>query len=268
MLNQNYFDVGYMDTLAAGDSPLHRIDPRVKLVTTVLFIATVVSFNKYAVLGLLPFFSFPIILIMLGNLPAGYILKKVLIVSPFAVLVGMLNPLFDRAILYHIGSVGISGGWVSFLSILLRFVLTVTSALVLIASTGFNSVCVALEKFRVPTPFILQLLFLYRYLFVLTEESDRVLKARAVRSFSSRPMKFKTFVSIIGHLLLRTLDRAQRVYRAMCCRGFDGRMHITRTLRINFKDIGFVISWIVFFILFRFFDLSVKLGECSMRIFS
>ncbi len=267
MTNQSYFDVGYMDTLAAGGSPLHRIDPRVKLITTVAFIATVVSFNKYAVLDLIPFFSFPIILIILGGLPAGYIFKKVLLISPFAVLVGIFNPVFDRSIICQIGSIDISGGWVSFISILLRFVLTVTSALALVALTGFNSVYLALERFRVPRPFIVQLLFLYRYMFVLTEESDRMVRARAMRSFSGRAMRFKTFVSLIGHLLLRTLDRAERVYRAMCCRGFDGHIRIMRSLNISFRDAAFLIIWVMLFVSFRFWDIPVKLGGLVMRFF-
>jgi len=268
MMNQGRFDIGYMDTLAAGDSSLHRIDPRIKLITTVAFIATVVSFSKYAIFSLIPFFSFPIILIVSGGLPARYILGKVLLVSPLAVLVGIFNPVFDRAIIYHIGSIGISGGWVSFMSILLRFVLTVTSALALVALTGFNSVCIALDRFKVPRPFIVQLLFLYRYMFVLSEESERMSRARAMRSFSGQTIRFKTFISLIGHLLLRTLDRAERIYRAMCCRGFDGHIRIIRSLRIDLKDMIFIVFWIALFISFRFFDIPLKLGESVMRIFS
>jgi cobalt/nickel transport system permease protein len=267
MTNQSFFNVGYMDTIASGDSVLHRIDPRVKLITTAVFIAAVVSFNKYAVYSLIPFFSFPIILILLGGLPAGYILKKVLLISPFAVLVGIFNPILDRSIMCHIGSIGISGGWVSFISILLRFVLTVTSTLALIALTGFNSVCLALERFKVPKPFIVQLLFLYRYMFVLTEELERMVRARAVRSFSRSSMPFKVFASLIGHLLLRTLDRAERVYRAMCCRGFDGQLRMIRSTKINFKDAAFVTIWVALFVSFRFWDIPAKLGGLVMRIF-
>jgi len=267
-MSQNYFDVGYMDTLATGDSHLHRIDPRAKLITTVVFIATVVSFDKYTILNLMPFFCFPIILILWGGLPAGYILKKVLLISPFAILIGIFNPVFDRTVIYQIGEIGISGGWVSFISILLRFTLTVTSALVLVALTGFNSVCFALERLKVPRPFIIQLLFLYRYLFVLTEEAERMARARALRSFSGRAMHLKTFVSVIGHLLLRTLDRADRVYRAMRCRGFDGRIRILGSLRINPGNIAFVIVWFILFISFRFWNIPVKLGELVMGLFS
>jgi len=267
MKDKANFDAGYIDTLAAGGSSLHRMDPRVKLITTAAFIATVVSFNKYAVSVLIPFFCFPIILILLGGLPAGYILKKVLLISPFAVLVGVFNPVFDRTIVYHIGSVGITGGWVSFISILLRFILTVTAALVLVCLTGFNSVCLALGRFKVPKPFIVQLMFLYRYIFVLTEESERMVRARAVRSFSGRAMHFNTFVSLIGHLLLRTLGRAERAYCAMCCRGFDGNVRILRSLRISLKDLIFVSIWLAIFISFRFWDIPVRLGESVMRLF-
>lgn len=266
MKSQGYFDVGYMDTLAMGDSILHRIDPRVKLITTAAFIAAVVSFNKYAVVELIPLFCFPMVLIIVGGLPARYILEKVLLVSPFAVLVGLFNPVFDRAAACSIGPVSISCGWVSFASIILRFALTVSSALVLICLTGFNSVCLALEKFRVPTPFIVQLMFLYRYMFVLTEESERFERARAARSFSGKAMDLKTFTSVIGCLLLRTLSRAERVYRSMFCRGFDGHVRIERSLRIRLGDVVFMAGWVALFVSFRFWDLPARLGEFFVRI--
>jgi len=56
---------------------------------------------------------------------------------------------------------------VSFLSIMLRFTLTVASALLLVATTGFNGVCLALDTLGAPKAFVVQLFFLYRYLFVL-----------------------------------------------------------------------------------------------------
>ncbi|MFA6609357.1 MAG: cobalt ECF transporter T component CbiQ, partial [Candidatus Omnitrophota bacterium] len=69
------------------------------------------------------------------------------------------------------------------------------------------------------------------------------------------------------HLLLRTLDRAERVYRAMCCRGFDGSIRVIKPLSIDFKDMVFMIIWTAIFISFRLWDVPVKLGELLMRIF-
>jgi cobalt/nickel transport system permease protein len=259
-IGKNSFDIGRMDALASGDSPLHRLDPRAKLITTLLFIIAVVSFDKYTLSAILPFFIYPIVLISLGGLPYKYLLKKVLIVSPFAILIGIFNPLLDRETLFHIGSIGVSGGVVSFLSILLRFVLTVTAALVLVSLTGFNAVCESLRKFGVPRPFIIQLLFFYRYLFVMTDEAERMVRARSLRAFNSRGMSFRIFISLIGHLLLRTLDRAERIYRAMCCRGFDGHFHIIRSMKIRYPEIIFMSVWVPLFVLFRYTNVPLNLG--------
>jgi cobalt/nickel transport system permease protein len=105
---------------------------------------------------------------------------------------------------------------------MIRFTLTVSGALVLIASTGFNSVCMAVEKMGAPRSFAVQLLFLYRYIFVLADEASRMVRARALRTFGRGGTGMRVFTSMIGQLLLRTLDRAQRIHLAMRCRGFDG----------------------------------------------
>lgn len=266
-IGRNYFDIGYMDALAYGNSPLHRIDPRAKLMTTFLFILTVVSFGKYTLLALIPFFIYPIFLISAGGVPLMYIFKKILLVSPFAVLLGIFNPIIDRGIIAHAGSISISAGWISFVSMLIRFILTVSAALLFVALTGFNTVCEALTNFGVPRPFVVQLLFFYRYLFVLTDEARRMERARSLRSFHAGAMRYKTFIFITGHLLLRTLDRAERMYRSMCCRGFDGHIRMVKSLKAGWRDFAFVAGWLFLFVIFRFNNVPLRLGEFVMGCF-
>ena len=261
-------NVGDLDTLAAQDSPIHRLDPRAKLLTTLVFIVTVVSFNKYQVAAMLPFAVFPIVLIVLGGIPVGYLLKRLLWVSPFAILIGIFNPLLDRQILLHIGSLEISGGWISFASILIRFCLTVLAAFILVATTGFNTICLALEKIGVPNIFVMQLLFLYRYAFVLAEESSRMLRAWQLRAPLRRAMTIKTFSTFLGSLFLRTTDRAQRIYQAMCCRGFEGRLHPSRRLHWQMTDTIFLAGFTVLFIIFRYANPAALLGKFITGIFS
>lgn len=260
------YDIGYMDALATRESPIHRLDPRAKVITTTLFIVAVVSFNKYALAALIPFFLFPVTLIAAGSLPPRYLLRKVCIVLPFAVLVGIANPIIDRQALFSFGPFAISGGWVSFGSLLVRFFLTVTAALVLIATTGFNAVCDALVSFGVPRPFVVQLAFFYRYLFVLTDEAERMVRARALRAIDRRAIPLGTFASLISHLLLRTLDRAERIYRAMRCRGFDGTMRVLRTGRFDARAGWFVAGWALLFTIFRCYNIPVIVGECVRGI--
>lgn len=246
---------------------MHRLDARAKLAVTLAFIVTVVSFDKYAVSALIPFLVFPMMTILFGGLPAGYILKRVVIVAPFAILVGVFNPVIDRSVVFSIGSLSVSAGWLSFVSIILRFILTVSAAVTLIAVTGFYQVCTALEWLKVPRPFIVQLMFLYRYLFVLTDEFERMLKAIAVRSFSGKSMRFGTYVPVAGHLLLRTLGRADRIYRAMCCRGFDGHMRSVGSPVINRRDMCFTFFWAVIFLALRFINVAEHAGRFVARAF-
>ena len=260
-IENNLFDIRTMDTLASGNTGLHRLDPRAKLITTLVFIVMVVSLGKYEISMMIPFVIYPVAMVAGADLPVFYLLKKILIVSPFAVLIGIFNPLLDTQPLLEIGRVSLSGGWVSFFSILIRFTLTVGAALILICLTGFNGVCMALEKLKVPTPFVIQLLFLYRYLFVLIEEASRMIRARSLRSFDSGRMRFKVFVPLLGQLLLRTLDRAQRIHLAMLCRGFDGHIRVAKPMTFGLKEVIFILSWSCFFILARRYNLPVIFGS-------
>ncbi|PLY01205.1 MAG: cobalt ECF transporter T component CbiQ [Desulfuromonas sp.] len=261
-----YLDLGSLDALAYRDSAIHRLDPRAKLVTTLIFIVTVVSFDKYSIAAMLPFLLYPAVLTVQAGLPAGPILKKLLIALPFAFFIGIFNPFFDQATLLRFGTIEISGGWVSFASILLRFSLTVTAALTLIATTSFAGVCMALEKLGCPKIFALQLLFVYRYLFVLIEEATRLVRARALRSFHGRGKGLRTFGSLIGQLLLRTLERAQRIHLAMLCRGFDGEIRMIKPLTTGRREIAFVLGWTLFFVFCRLWNIPEQAGSIFMEI--
>jgi cobalt/nickel transport system permease protein len=265
-IDNSLFNIGYLETLSYQSTPIHRLDPRVKILTTMVFIVVVVSFPKYAVGNLVPFIIYPVALIALGNVPLGYLGKKILIAAPFAFFIGIFNPLLDRTVMVHLGPLAISGGWVSFTSIMLRFVLTVSAALVLVAVTGFFQICFALERLGLPRVFALQLLFLYRYLFVLGSEAARMVRARSLRSFDGRGQGFRAYTSLLGHLLLRTLDRAQRLHLAMLSRGFDGEIRLLHGLRLRGRDLAFFLGWSGVFVLLRLVNISQLWGTWVMEL--
>jgi cobalt/nickel transport system permease protein len=260
-LDSAFFNLGRLDRLAAQETPVHRLDPRAKLLTTLVFLVCVVSFPKYEISGLLPFCLYPVVLLSSGRLPAGFLAARLAAVAPLAILVGIFNPILDREILLRVGDVGISGGWISFLSIQIRFVLTVGTALLLIATTSFQGLCLALQRFGTPRVLTVQLLFLYRYLFVLAEEGIRLVRARALRSFGRRGLEIRVYGSLIGHLLLRTLERAQRIHLAMLCRGFEGEVHLLRRLRIGRAEVLFTLGWTALFLAFRLWNVPQTLGR-------
>lgn len=256
-------DLRTLEELAARDTPLARIDPRAKVLATLAFIVVVVSFDRYAVAALLPLAAYPVLLAVQGDVPARPVLRKLLLASPFAVMVGLANPLLDRAPMMLIGDATIAAGWVSFGSILLRFALTVGAALVLVAGTGMHALCVALGRLGVPAVFTAQLLFLFRYAFVIGEEAARMAAARELRSSGRRP-RLAEWAPLAGHLLLRAFERAQRIHRAMLARGFDGELRSLCELRWSPRDTAFVLGWGAFFALARAVDLPLVLGRLAV----
>jgi cobalt/nickel transport system permease protein len=254
-------ELGAMDQLARLDSPVHRLDPRAKIVAALVLIVVAVSFERHEISALLPLVFFPVALGAIGRIPAGAIFRKLMLALPFVLFVGLFNPLFDRETALRLGGIGISGGWLSFLSIVLRSALTLGTALVLLAVTGIPALGAGLERLGAPRAFVVQLLFLYRYLFVLGEEALRMARARAQRSFDGRGTGIKATASLLGNLMLRTLDRAERIYIAMKSRGFDGEVRLRRSLRFTPTDVAFTAGWSVFFVVARFWNLPRLLGD-------
>jgi cobalt/nickel transport system permease protein len=262
------YELGALDQLSRGNTSVHRIDPRVKVVVTLVYLVCVVSFHRYDVLGLIPFVFFPVVLASAADLPMRLLGKRLLQAAPFAVMVGAFNPWFDQAVLGQVGSLTITGGWVSYLSIILRFLLTTSAALVLIATTSMNDVCLAIQRMGVPDVLANQLLFLYRYIFVLAEEVLRLGRARSLRSFDGKGMGWRVYSQILGSLLLRTLARATRIYEAMLSRGFTGTLHTMHHLKLRRSDLFFAAGWCVAFLLFRFYNVLLLVGGLVTRVIS
>ena len=265
-IEANWIDLRYLDTLATKQTVIHRLNPRVKLLVVLAFIIAVTSFPKYEITALLPFFIFPASLLSLGNLPAAPILKRLLLVSPFVVFVGIFNPIFDHTPIAKIGSWILTGGWISFLSITLRLCLTVSTALILMATTRIDALGSALLRIGVPKIFVVQLMFMYRYLYVLLEEFVRSIQAYSLRSFHGEGVRFRAWGSLLGQLLIRSIDRANRIYQSMMCRGFDGEVRLMRTSTLTTTDIFYLFFWIVFFLCARLFNLPQLLGKLILGV--
>jgi cobalt/nickel transport system permease protein len=252
----NYIEAGKMDELGRMDSPMHQVDARAKILTTAAFLVVVMSFGRYEVAALTPLFLFPFALAAKGNIPWGYLLRKIALAAPFAVFVGVFNPLLDREAMGRLGPWTIAAGWFSFASILLRFALTESAGLILVATTGIHRLCAGLVALGLPQVFVVQLLFLHRYFFVIGDEGRRMLLSVEMRSEGASRLSLRTYGTLLGHLLLRSMDRAQRIYRAMVSRGFEGEVRLLRPRPLCWSDAAFVVAWGAFFLLARRWNLA------------
>lgn len=252
----------HLDRAAYGDTAIHRLDPRAKILATLFFVAVLASFPKYAVGPLLIFGAYPLVLAILGEAPLRLILLRLLWMSPFVFCLGIFNPLLDRQPMGSIAGISVSAGWYSFASILLRFFLSLGAALVLVATTPFPVLCQALGRMRVPQALVTQMLFLYRYLFLLIGETRRMLRARHLRAGASRSGRsLRTAAAMLGVLFTRAIDRADAIYRAMLLRGFQGRILTLHQFRWRWRDSAFLGAVAVGCILFRLFPLNEVLEE-------
>ncbi len=256
----SFLDASRLDRHAYLDSVVHRLDPRAKVLATLVFVLSVVSFDRYALGPLFPFLLFPVIVAVLGFIPFGLIVRRLAVALPFILLVGIFNPLLDRAVMIEFGGLRISGGWVSFASILLRGLLCVGAAMVLIATTPVPRVAEALGALRLPRAVVVQLLLLYRYLFVLADEAGRLRRARALRAatFRTSPREAARMLSV---LLLRTVDRSEGIWRAMLARGFDGRVRSPKRVFWGFSDTVFLFLVSACSLGLRVVPVTVRLGE-------
>jgi cobalt/nickel transport system permease protein len=262
----NWIEIRRMDELGRMDTPVHRVDARAKAIVTFAFVVVVMSFPVYEVSALTPLMLFPVALVALGRIPAQHILSKILLAAPFALVVGMFNPFMDRQPFAAIGPFTVTGGWMSFVSIMLRFVLTVGAALALVACTGMNRLGSGLGRLGVPRVFIVQLLFLYRYLFVVADEGGKMFRSVELRSERARPLSLRTYSALIGTLLLRSMDHAEHVYSAMVARGFDGEIRVMKPSSVRWTDVVFVCGWLAYFIAARTWNLADGMGLLLTRI--
>lgn len=189
-------------------SPLHRAAPRAKLLLALLLITfTVLLPRRLDALYLIP----GIVLLALWPLcrmPLGYGLRRLLIAELFILGIGVLS-------LLNPGSAPI------FLSALLKSNLCVLAMLLLTWSTPFHDILRELRSWHFPPVMLTTLALMYRYVPVLNEESHRMSRARASRTYSrSRSLSFHNAALIIGQLFIRSTERAERIYLAMCARGW------------------------------------------------
>lgn len=247
----------YIDRFAAGDSPVHRIDPRAKVLVVLVFTALVVSVPKYEVAALFPYAVLPFAMLAFGGIPFRFVAKHLLIVSPFVVFVAIFNPLYDtRSVLVHVGerAFWVRGGLLSCANICGKFVLTVGALIAVVSTTRFSDLLHALAWFRLPRLFIMELSFLYRYLFLLVEQAMHMRRARDSRGVGAGRLRWrlKTTGGIIGSLFVRTLERGERIYAAMASRGFDGAVRTLHHLHMHPSDYAFLIGGLAFVAALRF----------------
>jgi cobalt/nickel transport system permease protein len=214
--------IDHLERLAGGDTVVHRIHPLAKILAVFVYIVTVVSFPSRNPSGLAAYFFFPALLFPLSLTPLRAVLPRLLAALPFALMGGLANLFLLRDPVFYLGPLGVTEGMISLCSIMLKTLLSVTAVLLLAATTSFTDIGRELGRLGMPKILALQFVMTWRYLTVLMREAAAMSTARLLRAPGIRRLPMEDMGSFLGQLLIRSFDRAERVYRAMKCRGFDG----------------------------------------------
>lgn len=250
-----------LERLAAGRTCIHALHPYTKLAATLIYLLCLLSLSRYDFARLAPYLAYPFVTLALAEVPYRLVFGRALAALPFCAFAGLSNLLLERAPLARLGGLTLTAGAVSCAVLLLRAYLCVAAVLALVAVTPLSELTGALRRLHVPGFFVSLLELCYRYLGTLAEEAASLSAAYRLRARGARGVALRHFGSLAGGLLLRSLDRAERVYAAMQCRGYPHRVREAPARPPRRADICFLLLACGSSVLFRAVDLPALLGR-------
>jgi len=259
-INKALREIDTLSRKASEDNFCNNIHPLVKLILTITYISVTASFNKYDFYGLISLSIFPLIVFISGRLSFKETLYRLRVVIPFVVFIGLFNPILDREVFREINGFVITGGMISFVTLVIKGLLTVFASYFFIATTTIEKLCYALKIIHFPNILINQILLIYRYVTVLLTEVKRITQAYELRAPNQRGVNFKVWGSLVGNLLLNTVDRAQEVYESMCLRGFESNSLLSSTISFKLSDFLILMFGVVIIICLKIFPVLTLIG--------
>lgn len=206
----------FWDRYSDIESPVHKIKPGIKLAVSLLLIILLSTLPYKPLLYSVVFvFLFLVVTLTLSKVPVMFIMKRILMLIPLLLPVIILNYFF------------LSDGIFNSTVITLRSLLSVFVLVLLISVTRFRDLIKTFKQWHLPRIIILTLSFMYRYFFLLTDESEKMVRSVKIRSAGGSKLKMiKIYSHILGILFVKSYERSDRVYKAMVMRGFSGEEDI------------------------------------------
>lgn len=262
---QALYELKQMDELTAMHSPVHRFSALSKLLVTVVYIITVMSFGKYDLSGLFMMIFYPYFMYQLARIPFSTCLYKMRYIIPLIAFVGIFNPFFDRQVLLTLGTLRISGGMISFFCLLLKGMLCLSASFLLVSTSKIDDLCAALRKIRIPSMLVTVFMLTFRYISLLTEETAIMSEAYHLRAPGQKGIAFEAWGSFLGQLLLRSMDRAKELYAAMLLRGYHGEFPETHTAKESMSSWIYAAVCVSLSVLLRMVNVASMFGSMFVR---
>jgi len=212
-----------LENWSRGGSFIHRRDPRAKMAALLVFLTVVATSHRG-----LPVLA-PALLVLLcmtvaiARLPLGRMMIRAGIVLFFTVIFAVTSWL--------------TGDSARALALIIKSYLSALAVLVVVSTTPMPALLRGLETAGTPRFLLMVTQFVYRYLFVISEEAQHM-RAAAV----CRGARFRAAGGALARLFVRSYLRAGDIHRAMLARGFSGHFHTLQTLRFQANDLVFLLA--------------------------
>ncbi|MCG8619485.1 MAG: cobalt ECF transporter T component CbiQ [Desulfobacterales bacterium] len=229
-------------SLEQGDSLIHRIDPRIRIIAALCLSITAALCNHPAIAA--GFVGISMILVLMAKLSAGQVLVRLKPLLWFLLMMWVFLPLtFTEDIVYRYGWLTVSrAGILLSAMITLKSIGILMTFTALLATMPVATLGAGLHQIRVPDKLVFLLLMTYRYIAVIRQEYNRLMRAARFRGFrpGTNLHSYRTYAYLAGMLFVRASHRADRVFQAMRCRGFTGRFRSLDVYTADGIHIGFL----------------------------
>jgi cobalt/nickel transport system permease protein len=229
-----------MDRWSQGTSPLHARDARAKILALLVFLIVLATTPANALTVLVTYSALLASGILIAGLPLGGVLVRAMVVLPFSLAFGLISWL--------------SGEPLRALGLVEKSYLSTVAVLLLAGATPLPLILSGLERLGTPRLLVLVAQYLYRYLFVLSEQAQHMRLAAACREggHGRRNLpRFRMATGALAVLFVRSYERAEGIHRAMLARGFLGNFSLLRPLRFRTADGAFLLLVSAFLVLVR-----------------
>ena len=226
------------ESFARGTSVLHRLDPRLRIVSAALISILLAVSTAFSTLfaGL----ALAACLVLTSRLPMMEVAKRLTVINLFNVILFLVLPVtYEGTPVFHIGQLACTReGMLLASRIALKSNAILMIFVALIATMAIATMGHGLHRLHMPRKLVYLLLIAYRYVFVLEQEYQRLHTAIRIRGFIPKTNlhTYKTYAYLFGMLLVRALTRAERVYHAMLCRGFKGKFYCIHQFSFSRTD--------------------------------
>jgi cobalt/nickel transport system permease protein len=227
------------EPFSTGNSIIHGLDPRVKIIVVALFSVIVAVSSRF--LALLPALGISLFLVAMAKLPIKRVFYRLLLVNGFILFLWLVLPFtYNGEELFTIGPfIATKEGLLLAGQITVKSNAILLSMIALLSTTPIVSLGHAMGQLHFPDKITHLFLFTFRYIHVIHKEYRRLTNAMRIRGFVPRTNMhtYKSYAYLVGMLLVRSYDRAERIHTAMRCRGFNNRYHSLTQFSLKMEDI-------------------------------